>query len=384
MKCFIPLVIACLMLSACGDGEKLPLYTASSYTVYHDRVVQGKYQAKASTAYEMSSSYESMANQFLSPVISFKFSINGKDNEMPSGTDHQFTCVATNGVCETPLIRFGTQLLQVGPTDGVYLHPETQFTVRLDMRDVLLAFETSGYYTAFNGSKIYKGDFKGVYVAGGTPPLSWDFDNLQNFSHLELLDPDQDGIYELDLVLNSASSARKQANNWQRSLNTQDFPQYNSPFPLINSLYNLTLEEMIRAVEPDSTLRTGKEWSGVWTRDVSYSILLSMAALQPKAAQYSLRRKVKDGVIVQDTGTGGAYPVSTDRMVWALAAWEIYKVTGDTNWLNEVYPIIKKSLEDDFVNAFDENTGLVKGESSFLDWREQTYPEWMEPADIYE
>ena len=26
---------------------------------------------------------------------------------------------------------------------------------------------------------------------------------------------------------------------------------------------------------------------------------------------------------------------------------------------------------------------MVLGESSFLDWREQTYPRWMQPADIY-
>ncbi len=109
-----------------------------------------------------------------------------------------------------------------------------------------------------------------------------------------------------------------------------------------------------------------------------------MAILQPEVAQHSLMRKVKDGVIIQDTGTGGAYPVSTDRMVWAVAAYEIYKVTGDKAWLQKTYPIIKKSLEDDLKNIIDPVTGLVKGESSFLDWREQTYPKWMEPKDIFE
>ena len=39
----------------------------------------------------------------------------------------------------------------------------------------------------------------------------------------------------------------------------------------------------------------------------------------------SLLRKVSpNGRIVQDTGTGGAYPCSTDRVVWAVATWEIY------------------------------------------------------------
>ncbi len=35
----------------------------------------------------------------------------------------------------------------------------------------------------------------------------------------------------------------------------------------------------------------------------------------------SLLRKVDPtGRIIQDTGTGGAYPCSTDRMIWAVAA----------------------------------------------------------------
>jgi len=97
----------------------------------------------------------------------------------------------------------------------------------------------------------------------------------------------------------------------------------------------MALEEMINVVEPDSTFRTGKAWAGVWTRDISYSIILSMAALQPLVAKYSLMRKVKNGRIIQDTGTGGAYPVSSDRIVWAVAAWEFYKVTGSEDWLKE-------------------------------------------------
>jgi hypothetical protein len=71
-------------------------------------------------------------------------------------------------------------------------------------------------------------------------------------------------------------------------------------------------------------------------------------------------------------------------MIWAVAAWEVYKVTGDRSWLEKVYPIIKNSIDDDLQVVYDRETGLVKGESSFLDWREQTYPAWMQPADIFE
>jgi hypothetical protein len=174
------------------------------------------------------------------------------------------------------------------------------------------------------------------------------------------------------------------ATAWKLSKNISNFPRYQSDFPIVDAIYNLSLEETQNAVEPDSTFRTGKSWSGVWTRDISYSIILSMAVLQPKVAMKSLMRKVKNGFIIQDTGTGGAYPVSSDRMIWAVAAWEIYKVTGDKDWLKSAYSIIKQSAANDEVNLHNSQTGLIKGESSFLDWREQTYPRWMQPADIYE
>jgi len=96
-----------------------------------------------------------------------------------------------------------------------------------------------------------------------------------------------------------------------------------------------------------------------------------------------LRRKVKRGRIIQDTGSGGAWPVSSDRTTWVLAAWEIYKATGDQDWLDEVYPIIKNTLEDDYQTIYNAETGMYSGESSFLDWREQTYPKWMDNKDIY-
>jgi hypothetical protein len=41
-------------------------------------------------------------------------------------------------------------------------------------------------------------------------------------------------------------------------------------------------------------------------------------------------------------------------------------------------------LQDDAQNVYDPATGLARGESSFLDWREQTYPRWMQPVDIYQ
>lgn len=381
-------ILTAMLAIAAGthaQQKEQPVWSSPAYQVYGDRVVQGKYVAKAVSATEMRSDYQSPANLFKSSEISFKFSINGKDNEMLSGKDHGFNIVPVNGYAETPLIPFGKQLKPAVGARSSFLPPNTKFKLRLDMREVLAAFKSKGYYVTFKGDKIYKEDFKGVFVAGGSAPLIWDFDNLVHHPELELKDEDGDGIFETTLLMNAPEQQNNTDAQWTLSKDISAFPQYRSSYPIADALYNLSIEEMIRSVEPDSTFRTGKEWAGVWTRDISYSIILSMAYLQPEVAKYSLLRKVsKKKKIIQDTGTGGAWPVSTDRMVWAIAAWELYKATGDKAWLSEAYEIIKNSIEDDLQNAYDPETGMVKGESSFLDWREQTYPRWMQPADIFE
>ena len=170
---------------------------------------------------------------------------------------------------------------------------------------------------------------------------------------------------------------------WQLATDVSNRPKYTSEQPIVDALFNLSLEEATKNIEKDSTFRTGAKWGGVWTRDISYSILLAFAYHQPDVAKISLMKKVKRDRIIQDTGSGGAWPVSSDRTTWALAAWEIYKTTGDKNWLTQAFNIIKNTVEDDYKTIYDAQTGMYSGESSFLDWREQTYPKWMSNMDIY-
>lgn len=379
LNLFVLMIISVVAVAQKNDV----IWKTKAYTIYSDSVVQGEYVAKALSATEIVSNYKSPTNLFQPTKISFKFSMNGKDNEMQPGVDHHFNVV--NGIAETPVIKFGEPLKDTTGESRTYLSPDTRLKIRVDMNAVLDDFKTKGYFTTFKGDKIYKEDFKGLYVAGNTLPMDWDFDNLHNKEGLELKDADGDGIYETTLLLNAQKNEKQTDAGWKLSRDISAFPQYHSGNVMADAIYNMSVEEMIKAVEPDSTFRTGKEWAGVWTRDISYSIILSMAHLQPEVAKKSLLRKVNQKKrIIQDTGTGGAYPCSTDRMIWATAAWEIYKSTGDKDWLQQAYTIIKNSVDDDMSNAYDAVTGLVRGESSFLDWREQTYPKWMQPADIYE
>lgn len=362
-----------------------PVYESEAFVMYPDRVAQGEFVAEALSRTKISSNYKSPARTQFPSTITFKFAINGEDNEASSGQDHRLTIIPENGKFVSPIITFGAKDPEsfVQPDVPKNLPPNTEVTLRLDMRKVLNQMNNKGYYQAWSGEIIRKSEFDGVYIAGGSAPLSWDFSSLTNESAYKLTDEDGDGIYEANIIFNPFDPEKKVVNTWELSNDISGYPTLESSVPMIDALYNMSLDETVMLKEEDGTFRTGKEWAGVWTRDISYSVLLSYAYLDPEISKESLLRKVKNERIIQDTGSGGAWPVSTDRVVWSLAAMELYYVTGDESWLSDSYEIISNSLEDDLANyIFDEELGLFKGESSFLDWREQTYPVWMDNVDI--
>lgn len=383
MKKGILLVISMITLAGCHQENRL-LYKAENYKVYANRVVQGKYKAKVISPTQMVSDYQSPANDNFPNFIEFKFAVNGKDNELPVGVNHTFLLNPDkNKLISLPTIEFGKKgkdETQSNPTGS--LPANTKMEISLDARALMKDFKEKGFHQFSNGSRIYKDDFKGIFIAGNLSPLSWDFDNLATRKQFQLTDPDGDGIYTTTVVLNPYEPGNFTAKKWSLKNDISGYPQLHSDIPLVDAMYNMSLDETVQDIESDGTFRTGESWPGVWTRDVSYSIILAYAYLEPEVAKTSLMRKVKNGRIIQDTGTGGAWPVSSDRSIWATAAWEIYKVTGDQEWLKKIYPIIKNSVDDDIKTLLNNQNHLMMGESSFLDWRKQTYPAWMNGVDI--
>jgi hypothetical protein len=133
---------------------------------------------------------------------------------------------------------------------------------------------------------------------------------------------------------------------------------------------------------PCVCFETGEKWHYVWTRDLSYAADLALARLDPVRTMTSLRFKLSgvraSGVpqglyVAQDTGSGGSWPVSTDRVVWFLAARHLL---DDRAFADEAGRALVDTLAQDRAYAFDASMGLYRGETSFLDWREQNYPAW--------
>ena len=112
--------------------------------------------------------------------------------------------------------------------------------------------------------------------------------------------------------------------------------------PMFDGLFALAQAELAKAqVEslsdnaydngrpiPCPCFETGEKWRYVWTRDLSFAADLSLAELRPERTRNALRFKLSDlragapqgTYVVQDTGSGGSWPISSDRVVWFLAA----------------------------------------------------------------
>lgn len=144
---------------------------------------------------------------------------------------------------------------------------------------------------------------------------------------------------------------------------------------------------------------TGEKWHYVWTRDLSYAAHLGLAMLDPQRTRNSLQFKLSgyrggkpalaagsaDGLqIVQDTGSGGSWPVSTDRVSWAFGAEQTLNSlpAGErAQFAATTLQALRNTIENDRIAAYDAASGLYNGEQSFLDWREQSYAAWI-PGDL--
>lgn len=186
-------------------------------------------------------------------------------------------------------------------------------------------------------------------------------------------------------------------------------PQVHTASPLFDALFAMALDDArLNSVDEirDAAynggqpiacraFQTGEKWHYVWTRDLAYAAHLALAWLDPARTAESLGFKTsgfRPGVpwpvgvpegslqIVQDTGSGGSWPVSTDRVSWAWGAEAtLDALSGPARaaFAALAYRALRGTLEADRRAAFDAGCGLYGGEQSFLDWRIQTYAPWI-------
>lgn len=174
---------------------------------------------------------------------------------------------------------------------------------------------------------------------------------------------------------------------WTLSEDLGTSPRFTAEqMPIMEAVYNLSLEETLLNIHQGAygdVFWTGTNWSKVWTRDTAMSVQYSLAWIFPEETKNSILEKVIGGtenprIWEENTGTGGSYPSSIDRIIMEIAGWELYLATGDKDFLEQIYEISSNTLEQDYHVAYDEASGLFKGETGGLDHRSKTYPDWMD------
>lgn len=169
-----------------------------------------------------------------------------------------------------------------------------------------------------------------------------------------------------------------------------DAPSFKAPnTPLAEAVYNLTMEEVFKSINYDEAygdvFYTGTNWHKVWTRDTAISMQYILSWLFPDISTNCAKAKVvgKDGNLTfeEDTGTGGSYPVSTDRIIMMLAVWETYLADGNKETLEYFYNVAANTINQDYEVIYDSESGLFRGETCGLDHRDKTYGDWTGEDD---
>lgn len=96
-------------------------------------------------------------------------------------------------------------------------------------------------------------------------------------------------------------------------------PHYRGNFEVLNQAYGLALHEAGALLNEEGTFRTGANWPTVWTRDISYATHLGLGLWNVHACMNSLKSRVRNGEVEQDTGTGGSWNFSSTaalRLSW--------------------------------------------------------------------
>jgi hypothetical protein len=138
------LVLVFLLQFSCKQNENI-LYESEHFGVYADRVEQGKYTSRALSDTHLVSDYQSQSNSNFIPEIEFKFSLNGKDNELDYNVNHRANIYPEGTEAVVLNATFGKQAnFRNAVKQTASLPANTKVKFRLDMTKVLKSFKEKG------------------------------------------------------------------------------------------------------------------------------------------------------------------------------------------------------------------------------------------------
>ena len=106
-------------------------------------------------------------------------------------------------------------------------------------------------------------------------------------------------------------------------------------------------------------LKAGADYGGEWTRDIAINSWNAVSMLRPDVAEYSLW-----SVTNNRKSIGHQY---WDKIIWVIAAWNHYLVTGREQFLTQAYECSKATMLQLEDSVFDKTHGLFTGPAVYQD-----------------
>ncbi|MDO4511462.1 MAG: hypothetical protein Q4B68_06575 [Bacteroidales bacterium] len=372
---FILFLLCLLALVGCKEQMSNDVVVQNPhFTVAADSVVEGQWVARVVSPTHIVSNYAPADTVPFTRdgIVCFRLAFNGHDNELPA---HSFHYAAMGR--DTTVVAFaeGPRPAKPGNIDA------KEWTLRVDLRHMRERLDADGFFATPTADTIYRDEFHGVWIAGNIPPMSWDFFDLAKNTQLRLHETDSAGIYEITLPLQVRPEPIPYFSEWKIDAVNPDYPTVSTSMPIIDALYNMSIHDVASSLKTEGGERMFPRRAN-HTR-MSYPIMLALAYLNPREAMATLKSSV-DGGIITHKRKRSIWPINTDDISWAMAAWEVYAVTGDKQWLKWAYEVVKRTVTEEYEINGDGFTGLVHGGAQFAFSKGQFYPAWMDYKDIYE
>ncbi|HPN84827.1 MAG TPA: hypothetical protein PK821_05765, partial [Victivallales bacterium] len=162
---------------------------------------------------------------------------------------------------------------------------------------------------------------------------------------------------------------------WSPENKLDGYPDVSTGIPIVDAVYKLALDVCIKDISEDgSGFKAGSHYK-VWVRDGSYSIMLGCGYLFPEISRITMLsciQKKYNKIMLEQ------YPAMSDCVIWIVAAYEYYKMTGDISLLAENYQQMVNTLEFLKKTRFNKKYQMFIGGGTFMDhwggyWSEKCY-----------
>ena len=382
MSRLLPAMLLAAILVSCDKARVRSgtLYSCNEYAVFPDSVTEEDYSARAISANAIESNY--LCNQpdvQRGSNIRFRLAINHRDNELAQGLYHVADIYNPDSGHK---FQFGTvdndssYIISSEQNDTSAIPTNHPWTVRVDMRPMLRDFSDKGFYVTPTGDTIYADSYNGLWISGDIPPLDSDFSGHNRKRALKLFDRG-DSIYELAVKLNPSSQAGAAA--WKCDSLPADFPTFISDDLLTSALYNMEVDHLVKALkeEPSGGYHTT-------VTSAALAVYMGLAYTNPDISKKLLRKYIRNGRIEDSySGDTRCWPLTGGRLAWIMAAYEVYKVTADTAWIDEIHDVAVRTFEIDMSVVRNRSNSLMQGAMDYYHMSTDPYPVWMTTAEVF-